>query len=141
MKLNKEEKANIQLPNKDYFNRRYHLDGTALYIDDDYVNYLYFRELFSDSLYNILGATTLNQAFQTMLLQKDIGLVVISDLFMNEENTALLRLFRKSFPDVPLILMVYDNKPLDSFSELGFDLYINRQTDREHLIESISELS
>lgn len=142
IKLNKEGMADFQLTKTKSFYKNDHLAGKALYIDDDYVNYLYFKELFSETPYKILSATTFNQALQTMLLQTDISMVVISDLFMNGENAIFLRLFRDSFPDVPLVLMVYgDNVTHEKFSGLDFDLYINRQTDMDHLLESISELS
>lgn len=142
IKLTKVEKADSRCTKKNQFPESGKHAGKALYIDDDYVNYLFFKELLSETDCRIYSATTLNQAFQTMILQKDISMVVISDLFLSEENRILLHLFRKSFPGIPMILMVCREAISEGkYSDLDFDLYVNRQTDVEHLLESISELN
>ena len=119
-----------------------HEAGKILFIDEDYVNFLYFSELLSGTHYEVLGASSLDQAFQTMVIEDNISMIVLSDWFLTNENNAFLRLLKNSFPGIPFVLMVYrENQFLDEINGINFDLYVNRETDGEHLIESIPGLN
>lgn len=113
-----------------------------LFIDDDYVNFLYFNELLRDSGGEIFRAVSISQALYRLKFEEGINLIFISALFAENINDRIIRFLKDKFLSIPFITII-DNQPKkvqQKYIELGSDYNIKRHIDSHHLIESIRNI-
>lgn len=119
------------------------LEGRSiLYIDDEYVNYLYFSELLSETGATILRAYSLHQAIIRIRSEHQLCLVMISASANKRMSNQIVSRIRQIAPNIPMIGIIGndDNEESESFLKIGCDLYLNRYIDNIHLIEIVNEL-
>ena len=119
------------------------LEGKSiLYIDDEYVNYLYFSEILSGTGAKISRAFTTNQALSFIAVESQLCLAMVAESFAGRMNNHIVPQVKNISQDIPVIGIVEtDNgKSKSKFLQSGCDLYISRYIDNIHLIEMINEL-
>ena len=119
------------------------LEGESiLYIDDEYVNYLYFSEILSGTGAKILRAFTTNQALSFIAVENQVCLTIVAESFTWRMNNRIVSQVKNISPDMPVIgIFETDNgKSKSKFLQSGCDLYISRYIDNIHLVEMINEL-
>lgn len=116
------------------------LTGTRLlFIDDDYVNFLYFRELLEGTGAEIIRAISVSQAIYKLKYAEEIKMVFISAVFAESFNYAIIRFLKDKFSFIPVVTIV-DDLSVEAQAkciEEGSDYYIDRHIDSDHLVESI----
>jgi CheY-like chemotaxis protein len=116
-------------------------DKCILFIEDDYVNYLYFKELLSEAGWSILRALTLSQALHLFTVNSNIGLVVLSASLPENINNEVLRFLKSKYPFLPIITIINNNLEYseDRCLLAVSDTCVNHHTDSAHFIEVIKE--
>ncbi len=134
--LQKKSIENSAITYKDLTNK------CILYIDDDYVNYLYFSELLARTGASILRAYSLDEALAWISGEYKLCLVIISGSFASRMDYKLVSQIKKIAPNLPIIGILSNNnhEGIHRFLEDGCDLYLNRHIDDIQLIEMINEL-
>jgi DNA-binding NarL/FixJ family response regulator len=122
----------VQLPEK----------TRLLFIDDDYVNFLYFNELLDNSGGEIVRAVSISQAIYKLKFKKGINIIFISAGFAKSFNYTIIRFLKDKFLSIPLITIIDDqsSEAEKKCIEEGSDCYIYRHIDSHHLIESIRDI-
>ena len=117
-------------------------DKSILYIEDDYVNYLYFKDLLLATHINLRRAINLKQALHILTVSSDINLIALSLTLTDNINNVVLEYIRAKYPYLPLILINSTNIDLTNINTLKsrYDTCINLHTDSSHLIEAIQEM-
>jgi CheY-like chemotaxis protein len=112
-----------------------------LFIDDDYVNFLYFNELLGGSGSEVMRAVSVSQAIYKLKYENAIRVVFMSAEFAERFNYSILRFFKDRFPDLPIITIIDDqsSKAQKRCIEEGSDCYIHRHIDNNHLVELIMD--
>lgn len=115
---------------------------SILFVDDEYVNYLYYKELLENKLCNISRAVSLEQALQMLADKNDYSLIIISASIPENFNYSMFRTLKVKYPDIPIISLIDDqSRYADSdFLVKGSNLCIERFTDREEFIEAFYEV-
>ncbi len=115
---------------------------SILYIDDEYVNFLYFSELLSGTGAKVLRACSDSQALMSVASDCQICLVIISGSFVRGINYQVVSQLKSIAPHLPVIGIIGSNNNGDAhkFLEVGCDLYLNRHIDNAQLSEIIIEL-
>jgi CheY-like chemotaxis protein len=110
---------------------------SVLFIDDDFVNYTYYRELIKETASNIFRAVSLKQALQMLTDNKCISLIIMSASLPENFNNFALRNIKSRFPAIPIItsLNSYSRYMEADLLKAGSNGCISRYIDREHLIE------
>jgi len=113
-----------------------------LYIDDDYVNYLYFSELLSGTGAVLERVYNPDQALLKLLSHRKVCLVMVMSDFIQRTRSTLVEKIKEIAPGIPVIgIMESENKELNQGSDkLTCDVFLSRQIDDTHLIETVSEL-
>ena len=113
-----------------------------LYLDDEYVNYLYFSELLSDTGVNLIRAFSAEQALMNVAVDSQICLVIISESINSGIHQNLISQIRSQAPKLPIVGIIgLENGDCNQkFLQSGCDLYINRHIDNIQLIEMVDEL-
>jgi len=113
---------------------------SVLIIDDDYVNYLYFKELLFNITQNISRATSLHQALH-LLVNNNFCLIFISASLPENFNNFALRYIKARFHAMPVISLIDDHYRYseEDLLKAGSDICISRHTDPEHFIEAFFE--
>jgi CheY-like chemotaxis protein len=116
--------------------------NTVLFIDDDYVNFLYFRELLSEAAETVIRAVSLTQVIQKLTVNKNICAIVLSESLPENFNNIALRYLKAKFPNIPVISIMDDhNRNLETeLLNAGAELCINRYTDHDHFGEVFFEV-
>jgi CheY-like chemotaxis protein len=117
-------------------------DTNILYIDEDYVNYLYFSELFSDSCINFHRVCTPAEAIHYLKGHNEISLILIASIYAQKSNYSIIKLIKYLFPAIPVITILErkDQRTEQTCIEAGSDLYLSRFIDKLNLFEALSEL-
>ncbi len=116
--------------------------GTSiLFVDDEYVNFLFFSELLANTGVAFFTAYTLSQASKYLEMD-NISLVVISSSLASRTNFEVIRSIKIEYPNLPIITIIdgRDNDIEKACIEAGSDLYLSRYIDKNNLIEAIVEL-
>ena len=115
---------------------------SILFVDDEYVNYLYFAELLSETGATIIRAFSYEQIKARIVSEQQICLMMIAATAIQGMSEQIITQIRQIAPDLPIIgILEHDfNEALDPFLTSGCDLYLNRYVDTLHLIEIIDEL-
>jgi CheY-like chemotaxis protein len=119
------------------------LKGTSiLFIEDEYVNLLYFSELLAETGVTFYTAYSFTKALDHLQKFNNISLVVVSSSVAKRSNYDLIRMLKQYFPDLPIITIIMnDGFRIESAClESGSDLYLSRYTDKNNLMEAIVEL-
>ena len=119
------------------------LEGKSiLYIDDEYVNFLFFSEMLSGTGAKILRAFNSNQAISYIIGEHQLCLAIVAGSFVRRINSHIVFQIKNIEPDLPVVGIVgTDNKEsTNNFLQSGCDLYISSYIDNIHLIEMINEL-
>ena len=113
-----------------------------MYIDDEYVNFLYFSELLSGTGANVLRACSDSQALMSVASDCRISLAIISASFIGRINFQVVSQLKSIAPHLPVIGIIGSNniRNVNKFLEMGCDLYLNRHIDSNQLGEIICEL-
>jgi CheY-like chemotaxis protein len=114
---------------------------SIIFIDDDYVNFIYFNELLVNTKLNIHRAISLSQALQQMTKFPEINLIVLSASLPENFNNLALRYLKEHFPFLSIITLMdtYNEQLETEFIKAGSDTCLNRHTNQEHFVELISE--
>lgn len=117
-------------------------EKNILYIDDEYVNFLYFSELLSGTGANVLRACSDSQALMSVASDCRISLAIISASFIGRINFQVVSQLKSIAPHLPVIGIIGSNniRNVNKFLEMGCDLYLNRHIDSNQLGEIICEL-
>jgi CheY-like chemotaxis protein len=119
------------------------LEGKViLYVDDEYVNYLYFAELLSETGATIIRAYSTQQVVIRLSTEPDVCLVMIEASAIKRMSRQIITQIRQIIPDIPIIGIIGQDyiEGVRAFLKTGCDLYLNRHIDDIHLIEIINEL-
>lgn len=113
-----------------------------LFIDDNYVNFLYFNELLIDSGGEIIRAVSISQALYKLKFEDGITLIFISASFAENNDYTIIRFLKDKFLSIPIISIIDDqpNKVQQKCLEKGSDYIIKRHFDSNYLIEMIRDI-
>ncbi len=113
-----------------------------LFIDDDYVNYLFFSEMLSDTGVIFYRAFTLTKTLEVLQEESCISLIVVSSAISRKTGYNIVRSIKKNYPSIPVITILDEKNPFieSANQEAGSDLFISRYVDKHNLIEAIEEL-
>jgi len=115
---------------------------SVLFIDDDYVNYLYFKELLNESVKNIYRAVSLSQAIEKLSSGNNFQIIFLSASLPENFNNFALQYIKKRFPKLPVITLL-DSQCRNLESDMlkaGSEMCISRYTDQEHIIDAFYEV-
>jgi len=110
-----------------------------LIAEDDDVNFIYLRELFSAGNYTVLRASTGREAVDICRQNNDIDLVLMDIKMPGMTGTEALKEIRKQCPSLPVIAQTAYAMSGDEQRILkeGFDGYIAKPLTSEKLMETI----
>ena len=111
-------------------------------LDDEYVNYLYFNEMLTGTSFRIIRAITLEQALVKITQSNDVKAIVVSCSTIGNNGADAIRVIKHLFTDLPVIAII-DSDIFQNHSNCHFagaDTYLNRHTNREHLVEIMEDL-
>jgi CheY-like chemotaxis protein len=113
-----------------------------LYIDDDYVNYLYYNELLSESGIILHRVCSSDQAIHYMHSFKKFSLVMVSSAIAMNSCLEIIRNIKNTFPNMLVITILENNDPEKEQAciDAGSDISLTRFIDQINLIEVLSEL-
>lgn len=114
---------------------------SVLFVDDDFVNFTYFRDLINEIIYNIFRAVSLKQALQMLADSQDFTLIILSASLPENFNNFAIRSIKTRYPSIPVIATVNNyNRYLESdLLKAGSNICISRYIDRDHLVEVFKE--
>ncbi len=112
-----------------------------LYIDNEYMNFLYFTELLKDTGAKISRAISLSQTLHKLKVVRGIKTIVISSSLSDNTFRKILKHIREKYPSMPLITILNDDNGFVSnkYLEAGSDACISKHTDSSRLIEALKE--
>jgi CheY-like chemotaxis protein len=115
---------------------------SVLFIDDDYVNFSYFKELLAGITDDILRAVSLTQALQMLTDNSHFYLIILSASLPENFNNFALKKVKVKFPDIPVITLIthYSRYKETDLLEAGSILCVSRYSDRDHIIEVFNEV-
>jgi DNA-binding NtrC family response regulator len=115
---------------------------TILYIDDDYVNFLYIKDLLKNTNSVLIQAVSLSHALHTLAVNSRLSLIVLSDSLSENSDNFMQNEIKSRYPYIPIMIVVNDNTLQSDIEYLksGGYIFINWHTDHDHLIEVITEL-
>lgn len=137
--LNHENKYSINHLHSQRFNEL--KKKSVLIIDDDYVNYLFFKELLTCFTQNICRSVSLSLALKMLADKSDFCLIILSSSMPENFNNFALRTIKTKYPEIPIISLI-DSPYRYSEEDLlraGSDLCISRNTDQDHFNEAFIE--
>ncbi|MBN1598968.1 MAG: response regulator [Bacteroidales bacterium] len=112
-----------------------------LFIDDDYVNYIYFHEMLKPSGVIVERAISLPEAVYKLKTSFDIRIAIISLTDINNSNQDIIRSVKGMFPELPILTITDRQYTLkQDYFTAGCDSYINRHTDFDQLVNTIEDL-
>lgn len=115
---------------------------SLLFIDDDYVNYLFFNDLLNNTDLKINKAASVSQALYKLKFESGIGIIFISAAFAEVYNYTIIRYLKKWYSTIPLVTVIenasYISQIKSSVKECEY--FIDMHMDRNHLIETIAEI-
>ncbi len=113
-----------------------------LFVDDDYVNFLFFSELLSDTGIIFYRAYTITKTLQVLQKEKDISLVAVSASITRQTPYDIIHLIKSEFPSMPVITIIGEKNPVieHACQEAGSDLFLSRYVDKHNLIEALAEI-
>jgi response regulator RpfG family c-di-GMP phosphodiesterase len=115
---------------------------TVLYIDDEYVNYLYLSELLIDSGINLYRVYTAEEVAEYLFSSKDIALVILSSTYAGKTAREIYPVIKRIHPQLPIITIIWEEGDLKNevvCSDADSDLCISGYIDRANLLEALSE--
>jgi DNA-binding NtrC family response regulator len=113
-----------------------------LFIDDDYVNFLYFKELLKNTNSVFIRTISYLQALHELILKKDISFIVLSSALSENVDNFVLKQLKSGYPTIPVITIIDDNTLQSEIEYLQSEgnIYINRYTDQDHFIAVMTDL-
>jgi DNA-binding NtrC family response regulator len=134
MTLDRYEPLHVDLRNKH-----------VLYIDDDYVNYLYFSELLSETGAQVERIHNTEEIFLSLASRKNICLIIVSSgYFSKGYDHPIVEKIKKIAPDIPVIGIIEPERHMignfTNTSDHSCDLFLSRYIDNRQLIETVGEL-
>ena len=113
-----------------------------LFIDEDYVNYIYFNELLSNSGAEIINAVSIPQAIYKLKFEKGIKIIFISAGFAENYNFPIIRYLKDKFLLIPIVTILDEqsNDLQQKCFDEGSDYCFNRHLDSNHLTKSIRDI-
>ena len=113
-----------------------------LYIDEEYVNYLYFSELLADSGADIYRAYSWSQAKYWLDSERDFCMVLISSGFLSQNGFSVITDIKKRNSGLQVVVIMEESNPeiLGKCVKAGCDLHLSRQIDAIHLVEAVNDL-
>lgn len=113
-----------------------------LIAEDDDINFIYLRELFTPEKFTILRASTGREAVDTCLQNNDIDLVLMDIKMPVMSGTEALKEIRKKYPSLPIIAQTAYAMSDDEQGILaeGFDGYVSKPLTYEKLMEAIKSV-
>lgn len=113
-----------------------------LIAEDDDINFIYLRELFTPEKFTILRASTGREAVDTCLQNNDIDLVLMDIKMPVMSGTEALKEIRKKYPSLPIIAQTAYAMSDDEQRILaeGFDGYVSKPLTYEKLMEAIKSV-
>lgn len=114
----------------------------VLFIDDDYVNYLYFKELLTNTTEYISRATSLVQALQMLADNNNFCLIILSASLPENVNNFAIRYLKAKYSDIPVISLIdcHYRYLEEEILKAGSDICISRHTDKDHFVEVFFEV-
>ncbi len=110
-----------------------------LLADDDYLNYLFLREILSSAEFNIVYVENGFKAVEECRVNKDIDLILMDLKMPNLSGTEAIEKIRSFNKDVPIIVQsaYSDKSELDSIK--GFDriYFLHKPYNEEVLVEKV----
>jgi vacuolar-type H+-ATPase subunit F/Vma7 len=116
-------------------------DESILLIEDDYVNYLYLKDLLSGIGVNLIRAIDLKQALRSLTVSINIKIILLSASITENISDKEFEFLRRRYAYLPLILIIpknYESAGINSLKS-KCDSCINLPTDRSYIIEAIQE--
>jgi PleD family two-component response regulator len=116
--------------------------STILYIDDEYVNYLYLSELLAETGATFHRVYSAGQAINFLISNKTISLVIVSATFAEKTGNEIIRVIKEINPSLPVIIILWDSSTKKEITsmEAGSDLILSGFIDKSNLLEALSEL-
>lgn len=113
-----------------------------LYIDDEYVNFLYFSELLTDSGVEIFRAFSFSQVEFWLTTKTEFSFVIISNNFLEQFGYDLVSLLKEHNSNLHVVVAIDELRinDIQSCVEAGCDLYLSRYIDSFNLIEALADL-
>jgi CheY-like chemotaxis protein len=115
--------------------------ANILYVDDEYVNYMYFSELLSDTGINFHHVFSTKQTLKYISSERKISIVIISSTIAQKTSFKIIRHIKQEFPSLPVITII-ENRDLkleQACIDAGSDFYFSQRIDKYFLIETLSE--
>ena len=124
------------------YNGRLPKETRLLFIDDNYVNYLYFSDLIANSGGEIIKVVSISHALYKLKFEIGIKIILISALFAESFNYPIIRFLKDKFVSIPIITIIDDqsNDAQQRCPEEGSNCYLQRNIDSDHIIESIRDI-
>lgn len=115
---------------------------TILFIEDDYVNYLYFKELLKNSNSIYIRTISLSQAINILTNTGMVSLIILSASLSENKNNSVLRQIKSKYKNIPIITIIDDNIQQSDIEYLRTegDIYINKYTDQDHFMAVMADL-
>lgn len=115
---------------------------SVLFIDDDYVNFIFFKELLTGITQNICRSVSLSQALTTLKESSDFCMIILSNSLPESFNNFALRTIKTRYPEIPIISLIDSpSRYLEAdLLKAGSNLCISRYTDHDHFIEAFIEV-
>lgn len=116
-------------------------EKSVLFIDDDYVNFLYYKEMISDIAPKIIRTISLQQAMQKLVCDADICLIVLSASLPDNHQNFALKYLKAQYPYIPVIILLssHSRQSESEFLLAGADTCINHHTNHDHFTEILLE--
>ncbi len=115
----------------------------VLIIEDDYVNYLYVRDILSQTKIIIKRAISLNQLYSQYRSFEKIDLIIINLNIEDNQDCDGVRMIKQLHPQIPVIgITGYDSiyEERYRYLEAGCDTFISKHLDSDQLLSTINEL-
>jgi CheY-like chemotaxis protein len=111
-------------------------------IDDDYVNFLFFKELLTGITEKIFRSVSLSQALKMLTENGDFCMIILSNSIPENFNNFAIRTIKTRYPEIPIISLIHSPSRYVEADLLraGSNLCISRYTDQDHFIEAFLEV-
>jgi DNA-binding NtrC family response regulator len=112
-------------------------------IDDDYVNYIYLKDLLFRTNVTLKRATSLHQSYRHMKSFGKVDLILINMNIQGDGNCEGLKMLKRMYPGIPVIGITKSNSFYEEstkYLEAGCDTFLNKHFDSDQLLSTINDL-
>lgn len=115
---------------------------SILFVEDDYVNYLFMHEILSCAHACLIRAVSLQEAFDMLASSKPFDLLIINTGISGNEDCRSVKRIRKLWPHLRIIAISdYDCKSAKKFcSPAGCDTMIGYHVDSNDMRAVVNEM-